>query len=165
MPASKGGWWVLGCVRRRTRPAGLACAPLSVVLADGGAPAGLALAPVSVVLMRAFLPRLRRPGPLLPSPPLPACRFPLAPALSALAPLLAMPTLVLSPASAPITALSFSASAPPKVVVRVRGYVDAVGWFHVRDRPSFSTSVTIVFFWPNCSLALSRLADSPLPRV
>jgi len=117
-------------------PAVLACAPLSVVLADGGAPAVLASAPHSVVLadggapavlahapltvMRAFLPRLRRPGPLLPlrlrlllSPPLPACRFTLAPALSALAPLLAMPTLALSPASAPTTAPSFTVSVLP----------------------------------------------------
>ena len=84
-------------------------APASVVLADAGAPAVLALAPLTV--MRAFVPRLRRPGPLFPplslrlhpSPPLPACRFPLAPALSALAPLLAMPTRALSPASAPTT--------------------------------------------------------------
>ena len=82
-------------------PAVLACAPPSVVLADGGAPAVLALALASA--MRAFRSRLRHPGPLLPplrlrllpSPPLPACRFPRAPAPSALAPLLAMPTLVL----------------------------------------------------------------------
>ena len=73
---------------------------------------GLALA------MRAFSLRLRRPGPLLrplhlrllPSPLLPVCCFPLAPALSALAPLLAMPARALSPASAPTTAPSFSVS-------------------------------------------------------
>jgi hypothetical protein len=57
---------------------------------------------------------LRRPcghfvvGP--PAPHLPACRFPLAPALSALAPLLAMPTRALYPASASATAPSFSVS-------------------------------------------------------
>jgi hypothetical protein len=112
----------------------VAPAPLSVVLADGGAPAVLAPSPANPVrtdaaapavhaltlesVMRAFLPRLRRPGPLLPplrfrllpSPPLPAYRFPLDLALSALAPLLAMTTFALSPASAPITAPSFSVS-------------------------------------------------------
>ena len=72
-------------------PAVHAPAPHAVVLADGGAPAVLAL--VSHSIMRAFLPRLRRPGPLLfplrlrllPSPLVLACRFTLAPALSALA--------------------------------------------------------------------------------
>ena len=44
---------------------------------------------------------------------LPACRFPLAPALSARAQLLAMPTLALSPASAPTTAPSFSVTVLP----------------------------------------------------
>jgi hypothetical protein len=39
--------------------------------------------------------------------------FPLGPALSALAPLLAMPTRALSPASAPTTAPSFTASVLP----------------------------------------------------
>jgi hypothetical protein len=94
-------------------PAVLASAPLSVMLADGGAPAVLALRPALLVdaavptvhaltlesVMRAFLPRLRRPGPLLPplhlrllpSPHLPACRFSLAPALSALALLPGLP--------------------------------------------------------------------------
>ena len=80
-------------------PAVLASAPLSVMLADGGAPAVLALSPALPVdaaapavqaltlesVMRAFLPRLRRSGPLLPaplhlrllpSPQLHACRFP-----------------------------------------------------------------------------------------
>jgi hypothetical protein len=73
--------------------------------------------------MRAFRSRLRRSRPLLPplrlrllpSPPLPACRFPHVPALSALAPLLAMPTLALFPASAPATAPSFSVGVLPLV--------------------------------------------------
>jgi len=97
-------------------PAVLALALLSVVLADGGAPA--VLAPALLTVMRAFLPRLRCPGPLLhrlrfrllPSPLLLACRFTLAPALSALAPLLAMPTRGFTPASAPTAAPSFSVS-------------------------------------------------------
>ena len=85
-------------------------APPSAVSADGGAPAVLADSPVCAdaaapavhaltlaSAVRAFRLRLRRPGPLLPPlrlrllpyPPFPACRFPLALALSALAPLLA----------------------------------------------------------------------------
>jgi len=66
-------------------PQSLHCA-LCFLLAEAAAVQALAL----LSLMRAFLLRLRRPGPLpplrlrlLPSAPLPACRFLLAPALAA----------------------------------------------------------------------------------
>jgi hypothetical protein len=92
---------------------------ISVVLADAAAPA--VHTPARASVMRAFRLRLRRPCPLLPplrlrllpSPPLPACRFLLAQALWALARLLAMPTRVLYPASALTTAPSFSVSVLP----------------------------------------------------
>jgi len=75
--------------------------------------------------MRAFRQRMLRPGSLLPplrlrhlpSPPLPACRFPLVSGpvwpSPTLALRLAMPALALSPASAPTTAASFSVSVLP----------------------------------------------------
>ncbi len=54
----------------------------------------------------------------------------------------------------PITALPLYASAPTEVVIWVCGD----SWFfHVRDRSSCSTSVTSVFCWLSCSLAIVSL--------
>jgi hypothetical protein len=109
-------WLLSRLYSQMETPAVLTPSPEPPLRADAAAPAVYALTLESA--MRAFLPLLRRPGPLLPplrlrllpSPPLPACRFPLAPAL---APLRAMPTLDLSPASAPTTAPSFTVSVLP----------------------------------------------------
>jgi len=170
-------------------PAVLAPAPLSVVLADGGAPAILALSPDLPVgadaaapavhaltlasAMWAFLPRLRRPGPLPRLPPLrlwllppphPHCRFPLAPALSALAPLLAMPTRALSPASAPTTAPSFSVRVLPllrlALTVVLHGLAFLGGLAQVALGTVRSTNAT----GARCGLMRWSRVDSDIPR-
>ncbi len=94
----------LGCARRWRRPR-RACALRTRLCSQMEAPPQSLHLLLSllcghllcccVTLALFSLPCLRH----FPSPPLSACRSPLAPALSALAPLLAMPTLALSPAS------------------------------------------------------------------